>query len=38
VKATDFIRHYVLHNLALKIISLALAFGLWLAVSTGKLR
>ena len=37
MKTTDFIRHHVLHNLALKIISLALAFGLWLAVSTGKL-
>ncbi|MBZ5572187.1 MAG: hypothetical protein LAO09_09960 [Acidobacteriia bacterium] len=29
----DFFRHYVLHNLGLKLISLALAVGLWLAVA-----
>lgn len=28
----DFLRRYVLHNLGLKLISLALAVGLWLAV------
>jgi hypothetical protein len=37
MKVADFFRHYVLHNLALKIISLLLAFGLWYLVSTGKL-
>jgi hypothetical protein len=37
MKVVDFFRHYVLHNLALKIISLLLAFGLWYLVSTGKL-
>jgi YbbR domain-containing protein len=30
---TDFFRHYVWHNLGLKIISLALATALWLAVA-----
>jgi YbbR domain-containing protein len=29
----DFFHHYVLHNLGLKLISLALAVGLWLAVA-----
>ena len=29
----EFLRHYVLHNLGLKLISLALAVGLWLAVA-----
>jgi YbbR domain-containing protein len=29
----DFFRHYVLHNLGLKLVSLALAVGLWLAVA-----
>ena len=29
----EFFRHYVLHNLGLKLISLALAVGLWLAVA-----
>ena len=29
----DFFRHYVLHNLGLKLISFALAVGLWLAVA-----
>ena len=33
----DFFRHYVLHNLGLKIISLLLAYGLWFLVVTGKL-
>src|SRR2546427_11792999 len=28
----EFFRHYVLHNLGLKLISLGLAVGLWLAV------
>ena len=30
---TDFLRRFVLHNLGLKLVSLALAVGLWLAVS-----
>src|SRR5947208_14585130 len=30
---SDFIRRYVVHNLGLKLISLALAVSLWLAVS-----
>jgi YbbR domain-containing protein len=29
----DFLRRYVLHNLGLKLVSLALAVGLWLAVA-----
>ena len=29
----EFFRHYVLHNLGLKLISLGLAVGLWLAVA-----
>jgi hypothetical protein len=37
MKAGDFFRHYVLHNLGLKIISLLLAFGLWYLVAAGKL-
>jgi hypothetical protein len=37
MKVADFFRHYVLHNLALKIISVLLAFGLWFLVSTGRL-
>jgi YbbR domain-containing protein len=30
---TDFLQRYVLHNLGLKLLSLALAVGLWLAVA-----
>jgi hypothetical protein len=37
VKIGDFFRHYVLHNLALKMISLLMAFGLWYLVASGKL-
>lgn len=37
MKAAELIRRYVIHNLALKLTSLLLAFGLWLAVSTGRL-
>ena len=37
MKAGDFLRHYVLHNLGLKIFSLLLAFGLWYLVAMGKL-
>lgn len=33
----EFIRRYLAHNLRLKIVSLLLAVGLWVAVSTGKL-
>ena len=33
----DFIRRYVVHNLGLKILSLLLAIGLWLAISMGRL-
>jgi hypothetical protein len=33
----DFLRRYVTHNLGLKILSLLLAVGLWLAISMGKL-
>jgi hypothetical protein len=29
----DFLHRYVLHNLGLKLLSLALAVGLWLAVA-----
>jgi len=29
----EFFRHYVLHNLGLKLISLGLAVSLWLAVA-----
>lgn len=35
--ARDFMRRYVMHNLGLKILSLLLAIGLWLAISMGKL-
>jgi hypothetical protein len=38
MKAAEFFRRYVTHNLALKLISLLLALGLWLAVTWGKLR
>jgi hypothetical protein len=37
MKLGDLLRHYVLHNLGLKIVSLLLAFGLWYLVATGKL-
>jgi hypothetical protein len=37
MKIGDFLRHYVLHNLGLKILSVLLAFGLWYLVATGKL-
>ena len=37
MSARDFIRRYVAHNLGLKILALLLAFGLWFAVSIGKL-
>jgi len=37
MKLSDFFRHYVLHNLALKIISVLLAFGLWYLVASGKI-
>src|SRR5437867_10968969 len=30
---TDFFHRYVLHNIGLKLLSLALAVGLWLAVA-----
>lgn len=30
---TDFIRRYVLHNLGLKVLSVLLAIGLWMAIS-----
>jgi hypothetical protein len=33
----DVLRRYVMHNLGLKILSLLLAIGLWLAISMGKL-
>jgi YbbR domain-containing protein len=33
----DFFRRHVAHNFGLKIISLLLAIGLWLAISNGKL-
>jgi hypothetical protein len=33
----DFVRRYVVHNLALKILSLLLAIALWFAISVGKL-
>ncbi len=33
----DFFRRHVMHNIGLKIISLLLAIGLWLAISYGKL-
>jgi len=37
MKIGDLLRRYVLHNLALKMISLLLAFGLWYLVASGKL-
>ena len=37
MKIGDFLRRYVLHNLALKMISVVLAFGLWYLVASGKL-
>ena len=37
MKRNDFLHRYLLHNLALKIISLLLAFGLWFLVATGRL-
>jgi hypothetical protein len=33
----EFVRRHVAHNFGLKIISLLLAIGLWLAISYGKL-
>ncbi len=33
----DFFRHYVIHNIGLKILSLLLAIALWFAISTGRL-
>jgi hypothetical protein len=33
----DFFRHYVIHNIGLKILSLFLSIALWLAISTGRL-
>jgi hypothetical protein len=37
MKRPGFLHRYVLHNLALKMISLLLAFGLWFLVATGRL-
>ena len=37
MKPGDFFRRHVLHNLGLKIVSRALAYGLWYLVVTGKL-
>ena len=37
MKPGDLLRRYVLHNLGLKIVSAALAYGLWYLVVTGKL-
>ncbi len=33
----DFLRHYVFHNIGLKLLSLLLSVALWIAISTGKL-
>jgi hypothetical protein len=33
----DFFRHYVIHNIGLKTLSLFLSIVLWLAISTGRL-
>jgi hypothetical protein len=38
MKGSDLVRRHVIHNLVLKIISLLIAFGLWYALSIGKLR
>ena len=37
MKIGEFFRHYVRHNLGLKMISLLLALGLWYLVTSGKL-
>lgn len=37
MKRSGFLHRYVLHNLALKIISLLLAYGLWFLVASGRL-
>ncbi len=37
MSSQGFIRRHVAHNLGLKIVSLLLAVGLWLAISSGNL-
>jgi hypothetical protein len=33
----NFLRHYVFHNIGLKLLSLLLAAAVWLAISIGRL-
>lgn len=37
MKSVGFFHRYVRHNLGLKLVSLALAYGLWYLVVTGKI-